>query len=123
MKVNWRMAAVDTTSPYVAEPSVVSTPEYWTVLKTLSTVARSSRVRISEKCCVFENDMLTATVPGPGMEKRDAEPYPLSGGFSKAALLNQLSWVPPPEVREMPGTRSGRSEPALPRATSATAAP
>ena len=52
----------------------MSTPEYWTVLKTLLAVARISKVRVSEKRMVLESDAFTETVPGPGMEKREAVP-------------------------------------------------
>jgi hypothetical protein len=40
------------------EYSVVSTPEYCTVLKTLLAVARNSMLRVSPNCIVFESDML-----------------------------------------------------------------
>ena len=49
-------------------------PEYWTVLNKLLVVARISNVRVSEKRTVLERDAFTETVPGPGMEKREAVP-------------------------------------------------
>ena len=62
------MPAAEVTWPYVPDPRVVSTPEYWTVLKTLLAVARISKVRVSEKRTVLESDAFTETVPGPGIE-------------------------------------------------------
>ena len=43
-------------------------------------------------------------------------------GAAKALLLNQLSSEPPPAVSDTPGTRSGRRDAVVPRATSSTVA-
>jgi hypothetical protein len=40
----------------------------------LLAVARVSKVRVSVKRTVFESEAFTETVPGPGMEKREAVP-------------------------------------------------
>src|ERR1700704_6273051 len=80
--------------------SVVSTPEYCTVLKTLLAVARISKLRVSPSCIVFESDMLFWMGPGPGMEFREALPKALPNlsreGAVKAALLNQCFREPLP---------------------------
>jgi hypothetical protein len=78
-------------------------------------------LRVSPIDMVFESAMLFETVPGPVIELREAVPKE-PAGVVKAAVLNHFSSDPPPAVIETPGTRSGRSEPAVPRATSASAA-
>src|SRR5215469_5932845 len=94
------MAATDVTCPKelcvaASTPvkSVVFTPEYCTVLKTLLAVARTSKLRVSPSCMVFDRDILFCTIPGPGIRFREALPkaFPrLSGvGAVKAAVLNQ----------------------------------
>jgi hypothetical protein len=62
------------TWPKLGEATLVSTPEYWTVLKTLLAVARNSMLRVSPNCMVFESDILFWIFPGPGIELREAVP-------------------------------------------------
>jgi hypothetical protein len=107
--------------PKVGEVTLVSTPEYCTVLKTFLAVARNSQLRVSPNCIVFESAMSFKIVPGPVIEFRVAVPYNPAGA-AKAAVLNHFRSDPPPAVIEALGTRSGRNVPAVPRATSATAA-
>jgi hypothetical protein len=52
------MEAAEVTCPNDGEAALVSTPEYWTVLKTLLAVARNSTLRVPPSCIVFESDML-----------------------------------------------------------------
>ena len=93
------------------------------MLNTLLAVARISMLRVSPIDTVFDNAMLFDIVPGPAMEFREAVPNPLAGGLLlKADVLNHSFNDPPPAVMEVPATRSGRSVPAVPRATSLTAA-
>src|SRR5271155_2315393 len=115
------MDAVPSTWPNVGDATLVSTDEYCTVLKTLLDVARISMLRVSPSCMVFESDMLFWIVPGPGIELRAAVPYGPAGA-ANALVLNQRFADPPPAVNDVPGTRSGRSEPAVPRATSSASA-
>jgi hypothetical protein len=115
------MAPVEITCPNVGETTFVSTPEYCTVLKTLLAVARISILRVSPNCIVFESVMLFEIVPGPAIELREAVPNGPTG-VVKAAVLNHFPKDPPSAVSETPGTRSGRKLPAVPRATSVSAA-
>ena len=73
------MEAAEFTCPKVGETTLVSTPEYCTVLKTLLAVARISMLRVPPNCIVFESDILFSTVPGPAIELRDALPKTAHG--------------------------------------------
>ncbi len=90
------MFAVDVTCPKVRELTVVSIPEYCTVLKTLFAVTRISKERVSPSATVRDNDPSTATVPGPSIELREAVPNAPVEGVVKAAALNQSRIVPDP---------------------------
>jgi hypothetical protein len=52
------MAPTDVTCPKLGEATLVSTPEYCTVLKALLAVARISMLRVSPNCMVFESAIL-----------------------------------------------------------------
>jgi hypothetical protein len=52
------MEATDITCPKVGETTLVSTPAYCTVLKTLLAVARNSMLRVLPNCMVFDSDIL-----------------------------------------------------------------
>ena len=62
------MEPVELTRPKVDEATLVSTPEYCTVLKTLVEVARNSQLRVEPIDTVLDSVMLFDTVPGPGIE-------------------------------------------------------
>src|SRR5271155_4234323 len=121
-KVICRIGCAASTCPSAVEPYCVSTPEYCTMLNALLAVPRSSRLFVSCSGKTFESDKFTFWIPGPGIEKRDALPYscPLMNVVENAAVLNQRSRWPPSAVSETPGTRFGRTEPCVPRSTSAT---
>ena len=79
MKLKARMEAVEVTCPKVVEDTLVSTPEYCTVLKTLSAVARTSMLRVLFSEIVFDSDISFVIVPGPAIEFRVALPYTSHG--------------------------------------------
>jgi hypothetical protein len=81
------MPLVDVTSPKVGDCTLVSTPEYCTVLKTLFAVALTSRLRVSPICSVFDNDIAFEIVPGPRIELREAFPMPFAGAVALNALV------------------------------------
>jgi hypothetical protein len=91
---NDRIDPAEVTCPKVGDATLLSTPEYCTVLKTLFMVARISRLRVSPSRIVFESDMLFCTVPGPSMKFRGALPNvpqgkrTLGAGSLNAARLN-----------------------------------
>jgi hypothetical protein len=74
MKVIRRIGAADVTCPKVREFSVVSIPEYCTVLKTLFAVILTSNERVSPSETVLASEPSTATVPGPSTDPREAVP-------------------------------------------------
>src|SRR5947207_15790389 len=116
--VKRRNAVVDVTCPNVGEFSVVSIPEYCTVLKTLLAVTLASNERVSPRPTVRDSEASTATIPGPSIDPREAVPNPFAG-VTKAVLLNQSRTVPAPAIG-CENTRSGRNELLLPVAVSAT---
>ncbi len=123
------MEAAEVTCPKVGETTLVSTPEYCTVLKTLLAVARNSMLRVSPNCMVFESDILFWTVPGPAMELREALPKTAQRiawisrcRRSKGRGVEPLFQRAGARRNRNPGTRSGRSVPAVPRATLGCAA-
>jgi hypothetical protein len=60
------MEPVEVTCPKVIEVTLLSTPAYCTVLKTLFAVARRSMLRVLPSDAVLESDILSETVPWPG---------------------------------------------------------
>jgi hypothetical protein len=52
------MLLTEFTCPKVGEVTLVSTPAYCTVLKTLLAVARNSQLRVLPNCIVFASDIL-----------------------------------------------------------------
>jgi hypothetical protein len=79
VKLNDRICPAEVTCPKVGNVTLVPTPEYWTVLKTLLAVARISMLRVSPICNVFDSDMLFEIVPGPSIELRAAVPKTAQG--------------------------------------------
>src|SRR6185312_7666022 len=128
--VKARIPAALVTWPKRGSFTLVSTPEYCTVLNTLFALNRNSRLRVSPKDTVRDSDELTDTVPGSSIELRVAVPYCPAGRQyagcgrfeaghwpTKAAVLNQCSRLPCPWIACV-GLRFGRRELGAPAAIS-----
>ncbi len=116
-----RIAAAEVTCPNVCEFSVVSIPEYCTVLNTLFAVTRASNDRVSPSATVRDSEASTATIPGPSIDPREAVPNPFAG-VTNAAVLNQSNIVPVAGNRRCEKTLSAAANCYVPVAVSATVA-
>src|SRR6185437_7099857 len=94
--VKARIPAAPETCPKRVSFTLVYTPEYCTVLNTLLTFNRISRLRVSPKEIDRESDELTDTVPGSSIELRVAFPYVPNAGAVKTEVLNHCLSVPEP---------------------------